>query len=67
MYKYIIQIEKDNIKVAYSSLKKCCDFNPDFSYDYIVRKKMPFNYKGWDFDRLNFNCPIGQMRDGKNI
>jgi len=39
--------------------------NTDFSYDYIVRKKMPFEYKGWTFSRLDFNCPIGQKREGK--
>ena len=67
MYKQIITITKGAETLPYSSLKKCCELNTDFSYDYIVRFKMPFDYKGWTFNRLNFNLPIGKKREGEII
>lgn len=60
MYKHIITIKNENGEFGYSSLRKCCDLNPVFSYDYIVRKKMPFHYKGSTFNRLNFNAALPQ-------
>ena len=51
----IIIYSFDDMK-AYSSLKKCCNANPQFCYDYIVRKKMPFEYKGYVFNRIKVNA-----------
>jgi hypothetical protein len=68
MYKHIITISRENTEFGYSSLRKCCDLNPAFSYDYIVRKKMPFDYKGWKFNRLNFNVALphaGREKENK--
>jgi len=58
MYKQIITIKNENGEFAYSSLRKCCDMNPAFKYVHIVRKKMPFHYKGSTFNRITFNEPI---------
>jgi len=61
MYKHIITIKNKDKEVAYSSLRKCCDLN-GFSYWILVRKKMPFEYDGWTFNRLEFNVAINTKK-----
>ncbi|MFW6272849.1 MAG: hypothetical protein ACOC2U_03620 [bacterium] len=58
MYKQIITIKNKHGEFGYSSLRKCCDLNPEFKYEKIVRKEMPFYHQGSWFNRVTFNEPI---------
>lgn len=56
MLKSIIIIEdEDGLIAVYSDLKKCCDANPNFCYNYIRNRELPCNYKGFYFQRLGLN------------
>lgn len=52
--KIVIENEA-GVKLAYSSLKTCCKFNPDWSYGYLHQQKLPKKYKGWIITRVPYN------------
>ena len=52
-----IIIENEETVENYSSLKKCSEKHPEFSYTYLQKKSshFPFEYKGWKFYKVRFN------------
>lgn len=54
-YRNIIIIKTAGKEEFWSNLKLLCENHPQFSYDYIKSKKFPFEYKGWDFRKVEVN------------
>lgn len=40
---------------VWGALTNICDAHPNFSYTYLVKKKFPFEYKGWIFKKVKYN------------
>jgi len=39
-----------------NTLTGLCRRHDNFSYTYLVKKKFPFTYKGWDFVKVDSFC-----------
>jgi len=39
---------------AWGSLTELCKNHSEFSYHYLKARKMPFEYKGWNFYKVPF-------------
>lgn len=54
--KTVILLTKDGEEPeAWTTLTGLCDNHENFSYDYLKQKKFPFEYKGYQFIKVQLN------------
>ena len=58
------KLKRFYIEEFWSNLKLLCENHPEFSYDYIKSKKFPFEYKGWDFRKVEVNRMTNGFQNG---
>ncbi len=60
----IILINKDlDLMEAWGSLTEICKMHKEFSYNYLKKKKFPFEYKEWEFKKVPFRTLASKTDD----